>query len=290
MKLELISLCKNYGNIRALDNFSYTFEKGVYGIVGPNGAGKSTLMGIITDSLKRQSGTVLWNESDILKCGIEYRRLLGYMAQEQGLYETMTAHQFLDYMAMLKEIPIKEASVQIQELLEVMHLTASANRKLKGFSHGMRQRVLLIQALLGSPKVVILDEPTSGVDPMERISIRNHISKIAQDSIVLLATHAISDIECIANQVLLINKGKLVISDTPENLIKSIQGKVGEKYCTIKETADIQKEYGVCNIYQRHDGIVLRVVSDNLPADYTRVENPLGLEDVYLYYIKQGLE
>jgi len=286
MKLELRSLSKNYRNIRALDNFNYTFEKGVYGIVGPNGAGKSTLMGLITDSLKRQSGMVLWNENDILKCGIEYRRLLGYMVQEQGLYESMTAKEFLDYIAMLKEIPKKDAKTQIEDLLDVMHLTSNANRKLKGFSHGMRQRVLLIQALLGSPKVIILDEPTSGVDPMERIAIRNYISKIAQDSIVLLATHAISDIECIANQVLLLNKGHLIISDTPETLIKSIQGKVGEKYCTINEIADIQKEYGVCNIYQRHDGIVLRLVSDDLPADFKKIKSPLGLEDVYLYYIK----
>ncbi|HOD93590.1 MAG TPA: ATP-binding cassette domain-containing protein, partial [Clostridia bacterium] len=250
------------------------------------GAGKSTLMGLITDSLKRQTGSVLWNNTDILKCGIEYRRLLGYMVQEQGLYESMTAKEFLDYIAMLKEIPKKDAKTQIEDLLDVMHLTSNANRKLKGFSHGMRQRVLLIQALLGSPKVIILDEPTSGVDPMERIAIRNYISKIAQDSIVLLATHAISDIECIANQVLLLNKGHLIISDTPETLIKSIQGKVGEKYCTINEIADIQKEYGVCNIYQRHDGIVLRLVSDDLPADFKKIKSPLGLEDVYLYYIK----
>lgn len=286
MKLEIHDLTKRYGKHLALDRFSFSFERGVTGILGPNGAGKSTLMGLLTDTLRRQAGEILWEGTDILRLGASYRRLVGYMAQEQGIYEQMTAWEFLMYMAQLKQIPRKAARIQIDGLLDTVRLQEDASRKLGGFSGGMRQRVLLAQALLGNPKLVILDEPTAGLDPKERIRIRNLISEIAQDRIVLLATHVVTDIECIASCVLLLERGRLVRSGTPEALIASVEGKVGERLCNPASLALYQQKYGLGNVQQRKEGQVLRLVGDSLPEGFTPVTHNLSLEDVYLYYLE----
>ena len=222
MELRLIELSKKYGNEVALDNFSFSFQQGIYGILGANGAGKSTMMNLITDNLKRDDGTILFDGAEIRELGVDYRRVLGYMTQQQGLYEGMTAESFLVYMARLKEIPRKAVSGEVDRVLEMTNLLDVRHKKIDSFSGGMKQRVLLAQALLGNPKVLILDEPTAGLDPKERARLRDHIYRLSQDRIVLLATHIVSDIEAIADSILLMRQGKLLRSGTSEELIKSL--------------------------------------------------------------------
>lgn len=225
MELRIEHLTKKYGEKVALLDFSYTFTPGIYGILGANGAGKSTLMNLITDNVKRNEGRILWNGTDILKLGRDFRAILGYMPQQQGMYNDFSARSFLRYMAQVKEIPKKQARAQIEELLDVVNLREDAHKKIGGFSGGMRQRVLLAQALLGDPKILILDEPTAGLDPRERLRLRQYISDLAQDRIVFLTTHIVSDIESIAGDVLLMKQGELVKHGVPEALIASCGGK-----------------------------------------------------------------
>ena len=225
MELRIEHLTKKYGEKVALRDFTYTFTPGIYGILGANGAGKSTLMNLITDNVKRNDGQILWNGTDILKLGKDFRALLGYMPQQQGMYQDFSARAFLRYMAQVKEIPKSQAREQIETLLEVVNLKDDAHKKVGGFSGGMRQRVLLAQALLGDPQILILDEPTAGLDPKERLRLRQYISDLAQDRIVFLTTHIVSDIESIANDVLLMKHGKLVKHGTPEALIAQSGGR-----------------------------------------------------------------
>ena len=224
MELTIQNLSKTYGNKVALREFSYTFTPGIYGILGANGAGKSTLMNLITDNVKRDSGETLWNGTDILKLGRSFRRELGYMPQQQGMYPDYSARDFLCYMAAVKELPRKESRRQIEELLAVVNLSEDAHKRLGGFSGGMRQRILLAQALLGDPKILILDEPTAGLDPKERLRLRQYISDLAKNKIVFLTTHIVSDIESIANDVLLMKQGELVAHGAPDALIAAVNG------------------------------------------------------------------
>ena len=225
MELRIEHLTKKYGEKVALRDFSYTFTPGIYGILGANGAGKSTLMNLITDNVKRNEGQILWNGTDILKLGKDFRAKLGYMPQQQGMYNDFSARAFLRYMAQIKEIPKKQANEQIEQLLDVVNLREDAHKKVGSFSGGMRQRVLLAQALLGDPQILILDEPTAGLDPRERLRLRQYISDLAQDRIVFLTTHIVSDIESIAGDVLLMKQGELVRHGAPEELIASCGGK-----------------------------------------------------------------
>ena len=225
MKLQIRDLSKKYGNKVALRNFSYTSTSGIYGILGANGAGKSTLMNLITDNVKRTEGQILWDGTDILKLGASFRKLLGYMPQQQGMYSDFSARAFLRYMADVKGLKRKQANKQIEELLELVSLKDVAHKKLGGFSGGMRQRVLLAQALLGEPQILILDEPTAGLDPKERLRLRQYIAELAENRIVFLTTHIVSDIESIATDVLLMKDGQLVRHGTPDELIASVQGK-----------------------------------------------------------------
>lgn len=225
MELRIEHLIKKYGEKVALRDFSYTFTPGIYGILGANGAGKSTLLNLITDNVKRTDGQILWDGTDILKLGKRFRGKLGYMPQQQGMYNDFSARAFLRYMARIKEIPKKQADEQIEQLLELVNLRDDAHKKVGGFSGGMRQRVLLAQALLGDPQILILDEPTAGLDPRERLRLRQYISDLAQDRIVFLTTHIVSDIESIADDVLLMKQGELVRHGAPEELISSCGGK-----------------------------------------------------------------
>lgn len=222
MELKLTKLTKKYGDKTALDCFSYAFHEGIYGILGANGAGKSTMMNLITDNLHRDGGSITLDGREILEMGRAYRRLLGYMTQRQSLYESMTAESFLVYMARLKEIPSGKIKVELDRVLERTHLTDVRHEKIVGFSGGMKQRVLLAQALLGDPKVLILDEPTAGLDPQERARLREHIRLLAHDRIVLLATHIVSDIEATSDCILLLQEGSLLRSGTAKALIASL--------------------------------------------------------------------
>ena len=219
--IEIKNLRKTYGKKVALKSFSYTFEDGIYGMLGANGAGKSTLMNLLTDNVKRDSGEILYDGKEILKMGGSYLEKVGYMPQQQNLYDSFTGRRF---MAELKGLRKKEAKKQIENLLEIVHLSHVADKKIGGFSGGMKQRVLLAQALLGDPKLLILDEPTAGLDPKERVNLRNYIHQLSQNKIILLATHVVSDVESIADRILIMKAGELVADDTPEHLVRAVDG------------------------------------------------------------------
>ena len=225
MELKLESLTKRYGQKVALDGFSYTFRQGICGILGANGAGKSTMMNLITDNVSRDGGSILFDGKDVLELGGAFRAVLGYMPQQQGMYDEMSAYSFLLYIAKLKGIRSKEAKSQVTRLLSLVNLSDAAHKKLGGFSGGMRQRVLLCQALLGEPLVIILDEPTAGLDPKERVRIRSYVHDLAKESIVLWTTHIVSDIESIADDVILMKSGKLVTHGRPDELVKAVNGR-----------------------------------------------------------------
>ena len=225
MELKLENLTKRYGQKVALDGFSYTFRQGICGILGANGAGKSTMMNLITDNVSRDEGVILFEGKDVLSLGSAFRAKLGYMPQQQGMYDEMSAYGFLLYISRLKGIRRGEAKKQARRLLSLVNLSDAAHKKLGGFSGGMRQRVLLCQALLGEPEVIILDEPTAGLDPKERIRIRNYVHDLAKESIVLWTTHIVSDIESIADDVILMKHGKLVKNGRPDELVSEIGGR-----------------------------------------------------------------
>ncbi len=219
-KLEIHDLTKAYGEKIALDHFSYVFTPGISAILGPNGAGKTTLMNLICDVCRRQEGEILYNGTDILKLGRGFRNVLGFMPQSQGMYESMTAYDFLAYIADLKGLRARRAAGQIKELLELVNLSSAAHQKVGGFSGGMRQRVMLAQAMLGEPEVLLLDEPTAGLDPEERVRLRTYIEQLGKDKIVLITTHITSDVESIADQILLLHGGKLQYSAPAEEFIQ----------------------------------------------------------------------
>lgn len=285
MKLEMTGLSKKYGEKYALQEFNAVFQEGIYGILGPNGAGKSTLMNMMTDNLSRTSGQILLNGVDILEMGKAYRQILGYMPQQQGFYEQFSATAFLKYIGKLKGYSGKKLKEQIEVLLKKVNLYEHRFEKIGSFSGGMKQRVLLAQALLGGPQIIILDEPTAGLDPKERINIRNIIAELSKDKIIFIATHVVSDVECIANDIILLKNGCLVKLDTPANLITSIQGKVGEIFCEKEELLSLQEEYKTGTTIQKSDGMYFRIVGDRLPNRAKVVTENLGLEDVYLYYL-----
>lgn len=225
LKLEKIN--KHYGKKKhALCDFTFEFTNGIYGLLGPNGAGKSTLMNVITDNLlpDKDGGKILWNGEETKVLGGKFRSSLGFMPQQQNLYENMTAHMFLNYIASLKCLDKKTAEKEIPEIIERVELSDSLDKKMGGFSGGMKQRVLIASALLGDPDLIILDEPTAGLDPKQRVIIRNMVSALSESKIVIISTHIVSDIESIAKEILFIKEGHLIDSGTIPQLLEKVEG------------------------------------------------------------------
>lgn len=283
MKLVIRGLNKNYGAKVALQDFHAVFENGIYGILGPNGAGKSTLINILTDNLLRDSGRILCNETEITKMKAQYRKIMGYMPQQQQLYDSFTVNHFISYMGTLRGMDKKEIRRRMEELLPLLNLSEVRRKKIKELSGGMKQRVLLVQALLDDPQILILDEPTAGLDPKERIRIRNLISDLSGDKIVLIATHVVSDIEFISKEILLMKNGKVVDKDCPEALQKKIAGKVFEIRISQDELNQVKQEFEISNLFRTDGEIVVRVISEQRPEKYRWTEVSPTLEDVYLY-------
>lgn len=285
--LEISELTKRYGDNIALKGFNYKFTAGVYGLLGPNGAGKSTLMNIITDNIKPTSGQVLLNgkpTTENAKTAKEFRAILGFMPQQQGLYPDFTLERFLYYMSALKGLSKKAAGEQIKKIVKSVNLKGCEKKRLGGFSGGMRQRAMIAQTLLGDPKIIILDEPTAGLDPKERIRIRNLISEIAFEKIVIIATHVVSDIEFIAKEVLFLKKGNLIDSGAPHLLCEKISGKVFEITASESDVREISAKYKVGNISKDEENVFVRVISENASENYSYKAIKPVLEDLYLYY------
>lgn len=288
MELRLKNIQKSYnkGKTYAVKDFNMTFTSGVYGLLGPNGAGKSTLMNMITDNLKADRGVILLDGKEIHSLGADYRGLLGYMPQQQGLYDDFTGEQFLWYMAALKGLKKKEAKEVIERMLELVNLQDARYKKLSSYSGGMKQRILIAQALLNDPKILVMDEPTAGLDPKERIRIRNFISEISKDKIVLLATHVVSDVEYISKEILVMKEGKVIRHGTPGELLKDMEHMVFEVMVDEKEQEYYEKSgYKIANIMLTPGKTCMRIVSDTMPDTGTVTEVRPNLEDLYLYLI-----
>lgn len=283
MELSLDHLSKQYGSKIAVDSISATLTPGVYGLLGANGAGKTTLMRMLCGILEPTSGEVLFNDHEITAMGATYRNMLGYLPQDFGYYPNYTAMEFMLYMAALKGIPRNIAVKRIKKLLTTVDLNHVASKRIRTFSGGMKQRVGIAQALLNNPKVLILDEPTAGLDPKERVRFRNLLSEHAGDKIVILSTHIVSDIEAIADEVLLMKKGRIVQRGTVPELVQKAQGRVWELAVSPREAQMWQAQATVANL--RHEGnhVVLRIVSDKMPSQ-SAVPCSASLEDLYLYY------
>jgi len=283
MRLQINNLTKRYGQKTALDNFSFEFTDGIYGLLGPNGAGKSTLMKIITQIIEQTSGEIVAEGRKVEKHDREYRKLLGFMPQQQAIYPDFTLTRFLFYMAALKGLTKNQAAPQIAELIKRVNLEDCAKMKLGGFSGGMKQRALLAQALLGEPKIIILDEPTAGLDPKERISLRNLIAETAFDKIVILATHVVPDVEFISKEVLLLKDGQIIDSGAPSDICMAIDGNVGELRLEQTQLDAIREQMKIASLSRDGDKILARVIGNIAPVGAYHTVTPT-LEDLYLYH------
>ena len=283
MELSFDRLTKHYGNKIAVDCVSAVLTPGVYGLLGANGAGKTTLLRMLCAILESSAGEVRFDGKDVISMGADYRNVLGYLRQNFGYYPNYTATEFLLYIAALKGIPKTIARQRAKQLLDAVGLSGAANKKIKTFSGGMKQRIGIAQALLNHPDILILDEPTAGLDPKERVRFRNLLSDYAGDKIVILSTHIVSDIEAIADEVLLMKNGKIVLQGTVSALIEKAKGKVWELTVLPEEARKWQERTTVANL--RHEGkqVVLRMISNTRPAPEA-VPCEATLEDLYLYY------
>lgn len=284
MELTARQVTVTFGKINALSQINCTFSSGnLIGLVGPNGAGKTTLLKILTTLLRPTNGKVTLDGTDIVKHPEAMKNILGYLPQDVAVYPNLTATEFLSYMASMKKVSKPDAKRQIPELMEILHLSDSGKKHLSGFSGGMRQRVGIACALLGKPKVLIVDEPTTGLDPQERITVRNFLSQFAKDHIVILSTHIISDIEAVASKILVLKQGSLTFGGTPSQLVSNAHGHVWEYVQPNGET--LKEINGISSMIQRNGGIQIRQISDKkprpdaLPADAT-------LEDACLYALE----
>jgi ABC-type multidrug transport system ATPase subunit len=282
MKLEIDNVSKTYrGGVEALRNFRLELGPGVLGLLGPNGAGKSTLMRILATVTRPSTGRVLWNGSDVQDDPDMLRDALGYLPQDFGIYPNLSAIEFLGYLAAVKGLGAACARRRIGELLELVNLADVGRRPLGGFSGGMRQRVGIAQALLNDPKLLIVDEPTSGLDPEERVRFRNLLSELSGDRIVILSTHIVPDVEAVATNIALIDRGKLVLHNSPEMLLAGVNGKVWEVIVPSEVLPSLRQRHLVSSTAHRGDGVHTRVVADTIPGRDARPLEP-SLEDAYL--------
>ncbi len=279
--IETCNLSKSYKGVQALQDFNLKLTPGILGLLGPNGAGKSTLMRMLATITKPTEGTILWNGRDVVKDPEALRSVLGYLPQDFGVYPNLSAHEFLEYMAAIKGISGEKARRKITGLLDLVNLREAAHRPLGGYSGGMRQRVGIAQALLNDPQLLIVDEPTVGLDPEERVRFRNLLSDLAGERIVILSTHIVSDVESTASDIAIIHKGHLKARAHPEQLLKSMEGCVWEWMATSQELPALKQQFLISGTIRRMDGVEVRAVTKSQPCPEAQPVTP-NLEDVYL--------
>ena len=282
MKLSFEHISKLYGDTVALQQVDLTLGPGVYGLLGPNGAGKTTLMRIMTDLLAPSTGRVLLDGQDIAVMGAAFRKKLGYLPQDFGVYPNFTAEQFLLYIARLKGLSKFEAKRQTDDLLRMVGLEDKKRKKLKGFSGGQRQRVGIAQALLGDPEILVLDEPTAGLDPEERIRFRGIISELSQQKLVLLSTHIVSDLEAAANEIILLRKGVVLEMEKPSVLLERLNGQVWTVTVPAADEAALTKQYACSSVMHAEGKSVLRLLAARRPHPDAVPAAP-NMEDLYLH-------
>ena len=287
MELTICDLTKEFGSFRAVDRVSFTMTNGVYGLLGVNGAGKTTLMRMLTTLIKPTDGEILWDGQDVFKMDGQYRKLLGYLPQDFGYYPDFSIYDYLMYIASIKGIRPAAAKERVKELLKQVGLFRTRHKKMKNLSGGMKRRAGIAQAMLNDPKILILDEPTAGLDPSERIRFRNLISELSGDRIVLLSTHIVSDIEYIANEILLMKDGCITISGTADEVVSSMPERVWTFSVPKAQIDAYLKAYKVANIKTIPGGAELRVLSTVRPNS-AAVEVEATLEDVFLYYFGES--
>lgn len=289
MELKLKNVSKDYGSVLAVDNVNYSMETGVYGLLGVNGAGKTTLMTMLCTVTCPSAGGITWDGDDIFELEEDYRGLLGYLPQDFGYYPDLSVFDYLMYIAALKGIPPAAAKKRIRELLDMVGLLKYRKRKMKALSGGMVRRAGIAQAMLNDPKILILDEPTAGLDPNERIRFRNLISELSENRLVLLSTHIVSDIEYIANQIWLMKDGALVHRGTLDETIASMPETVWKCAAEHSMVPAITKKYKVSNLKSEDGHVELRIISPKRPAPDAEPVRP-ALEDVFLYYFGETMD
>lgn len=285
MRLTINNLGKEYKRgFWGLKDFSLEIKPGILGLLGPNGAGKSTFMRMLATITKPTDGSIKWNDVDIIKSPDTLRDVLGYLPQDFGVYPNLNAIEFLEYMAAIKGLDTSVAKKRIDELLQIVNLKDAAKRPLGGYSGGMKQRVGIAQALLNDPQLLIVDEPTVGLDPEERVRFRNLLSDLSGKRIVILSTHIVSDVEATATYIALVNKGQLLREAAPESLLNEIEGKVWEWTIHSDDLPALKSKHIVSGTIRKSDGVQVRVVSNDQPTAESRSVSP-NLEDAYLYFI-----
>lgn len=286
-KLEIKNLTKKYGNKNANENISLELNSGVYGLLGPNGAGKSTLMKQLATISTPTSGNILYNGKDIDSLDENYRDLVGYLPQDFDAYKNFKAKEFLMYMSALKGMNKSESKKRVDELLKLVGLYEVRNKLVSKFSGGMKRRVGIAQALLNKPKVLILDEPTAGLDPQERTRFRNLLSNIGTDTIVILSTHIISDIESVAKETIMIKDGKLLLKGNHREILEDMKGKVYTVSVNSEiEVSEIQRKYKVISVNRGVEDTQLRIISERVPICVNAVPTEPRFEDVYMFYFE----
>lgn len=285
MNLSISHLSKQYRrDFWGLRDFDLELSPGVIGLLGPNGAGKSTLMRMLATITKPTEGSVKWNDADILKSPDTLRAVLGYLPQDFGVYPNLTGAEFLEYMAAIKGLDAKTARRRIEELLVVVNLVNAAKRPLGGYSGGMKQRVGIAQALLNDPQLLIVDEPTVGLDPEERVRFRNLLSDLSGARIILLSTHIVSDVEATATEIVIINKGRKIQHAAPEKLLALLEGKVWQWVIPSEALTTLKQKHLITGTIRHENGMQVRVVSEASPAPEAQPVSP-SLEDVYLHLV-----
>lgn len=287
MKLCMNNLSKRFGDFTAVDSVTLTMTTGVYGLLGLNGAGKTTLMRMLCTLLTPTQGQITFDGQDIFKMDAAYRNLLGYLPQEFGFYPDFTVRDYLLYIAAIKGVRPAAAQERVRTLLHQVGLEKAAKRKMKKLSGGMKRRAGIAQAMLNDPRILILDEPTAGLDPNERIRFRNLISELSENRLVLLSTHIVSDVEYIANEIWLMNAGRIVEQGNAEDLIRSMRDQVWRLTVPRSEVASYAARFKVANIKAGHDNAELRIVSPVKPSPDAMLETAT-LEDVFLYHFGEA--